>query len=308
MLKERGIDVNKDPTGPKEEGPYLVVTIDRVHRKPCILACQNYDQELNSFPFTYGSNEHTSEKMIQAVVQCLGIPKASEPFLAKLITELVDIFMKKEAFSLETWLTVGPYPSHSEIRTAVASARFGFDDAAFRTSGRQTEIHALRDPSAEVREEVEAEQYGIIYVKLPGPGTIGTLVNGAGLAMNTVDALKLRRGSPANFVDTGGKATSETIKGAFKIISSDRRVKVIFVNIFGGLTRAEMIAEGILMAFKDLDLQIPVVVRLRGTNEKLGQEVIRKSGLKVDAFDGFEDAARRAIEIADGRAEYWEDQ
>ena len=123
-----------------------------------------------------------------------------------------------------------------------------------------------------------AEKEGMIYVKLSGEGSLGTIVNGAGLAMNTVDALVARGGHPANFLDTGGKATSETIKAAFKCVTSDARVKVIFVNIFGGLTLCDMIAKGIIMAFQDLDLTIPVVVRLRGTNEKLGQKMASGAG------------------------------
>jgi len=119
---------------------------------------------------------------------------------------------------------------------------------------------------------------------MPGEGTLGTIVNGAGLAMNTVDALIARGGHPANFLDTGGKATKETVKASFKIVTSDPRVKVIFVNIFGGLTLGDMIANGILLAFKDLALQVPVVVRLRGTNEAEGQQLIRDSGLKIDAY------------------------
>lgn len=106
------------------------------------------------------------------------------------------------------------------------------------------------------------------------PETYTIIVNGAGLAMNTVDALTLRGGRPANFLDTGGKATSETVKSSFRVVLSDPRVKTVFVNIFGGLTRCEMIAEGIIMAFRDLDLQVPVVVRLRGTNEELGQRLV----------------------------------
>lgn len=117
----------------------------------------------------------------------------------------------------------------------------------------------------------------LFYSRLEGQGLIGTLVNGAGLAMNTVDALTSRGGYCANFLDTGGKATSETIKTAFRLITSDERVKVLFVNIFGGLTRCDMIAEGIMMAFKELQMDKPVVVRLRGTNEKLGQDMVSLS-------------------------------
>lgn len=111
--------------------------------------------------------------------------------------------------------------------------------------------------------------------RLEGEGSVGTLVNGAGLAMNTVDALTIHGGNCANFLDTGGKATSETVKSSFRIITHDPRVKAIFVNIFGGLTRCDMIAEGIVLAFKDLGLKLPVVVRLRGTNEEIGQKMVR---------------------------------
>lgn len=190
----------------------------------------------------------------------------------------------------------------------VHGARFGFDDAAFRSSGRQKDIQALRNIAEEVPEEVEAEKDGIVYIKfvgsyfeyksmltssrLEGEGSVGTLgiyfffghsqpnsltyiaVNGAGLAMNTVDALTIHGGQCANFLDTGGKATSETVKSSFRVICSDTRVKAIFVNIFGGLTRCDMIAEGIILAFRDLKMQVPVVVRLRGTNEELGQKMV----------------------------------
>ncbi|KAL5339799.1 succinyl-CoA synthetase-like protein [Aspergillus crustosus] len=119
--------------------------------------------------------------------------------------------------------------------------------------------------------------------------------------MNTVDALSIHGGHSANFLDTGGKATSETVKASFHIITSDPRVKAIFVNIFGGLTRCDMIAEGIILAFRDLELKVPVVVRLRGTNEEEGQKMIAQSGLPLHAFDSFEDAAKKVIAIAEGR-------
>ncbi|KAL9107965.1 MAG: hypothetical protein Q9227_007180 [Pyrenula ochraceoflavens] len=296
MLREQGVPCLETSSN-EASNKGLELAIDRVNRSPCILASTNTHSDISRltkrFALTYGSSEPTSDATLQAIADHLSLPSTVQPDVSRLIASLLDIFMSKEAFVLSTTVSV-----NINGTLQVDSARFGFDDAAYRSSGRQASVHALRDTSLEVREEVEAEKHGIIYVKLDGPGTIGTLVNGAGLAMNTVDALINRGGFPANFVDTGGKATSETIKGAFEIISSDPRVKVIFVNIFGGLTRAEMIAEGILLAFKDLNLQLPVVVRLRGTNEALGQEVIRKSGLKVDAFDGFEDAAKRAIEIA----------
>lgn len=221
------------------------------------------------FPFAYGSDGATTDAMLENVSKHLGMEGVAQKGLASLISNLVDIFMSKEAILLETKFAI-----RDDGNLQIQAAHFGFDDAAFRSSGRQKEIHALRDKEVEVREELMAEKEGMIYVKLSGDGNLGTIVNGAGLAMNTVDALVARGGHPANFLDTGGKATSETIKAAFKIVTSDPRVKAIFVNIFGGLTLCEMIAKGIIMAFQDLDLKVPVVVRLRGTNEKLGQQMV----------------------------------
>jgi succinyl-CoA synthetase alpha subunit len=140
-----------------------------------------------------------------------------------------------------------------------------------------------------------------VYIPLTSPhnALVGTLVNGAGLAMNTVDVLaeRLPHTSAANFLDTGGKATSATISTSFKLILGDPRVKVVFVNIFGGLTRCDMIAEGIVLAFKDVGVKVPVVVRLRGTNEGVGQEVLRRAGLAIEAVEDFEDAVGRVGEL-----------
>jgi succinyl-CoA synthetase alpha subunit len=281
MLKAKGIPVDESSRNDKTH--LLAISIDRTAKSPCIIASPSTSPSdmyplSKRFPFAYGSNEATSTAMISAVSSHLSLPPSSRASLSSLLRTLLSIFMENEAFVLETHIT----PTSSDL--IVSAAHFGFDDAAFKSSGRQSAIHALRDIPSEVPEEVTAEKDGMIYVKLPGAGTLGTIVNGAGLAMNTVDALIARGGSPANFMDTGGKATSETIKAGFKIVVSDPRVKAIFVNIFGGLTLGDMIANGILMAFKDLELKVPVVVRLRGTNEKKGQELIRKSGLQLDAY------------------------
>jgi succinyl-CoA synthetase alpha subunit len=281
MLKERGIPISESPGTSKEQ--LLVISIDRSAKAPCIIASPSTNPSdmyalSKKFPFAYGSDGATSDAMIENVASHLKLPTKSQESLSTLVSQLVSIFMMNEAFVLETRIAL------SSSTLTVHGAHFGFDDAAFKSSGRQQSVHALRDIASEVPEEVAAEKEGMIYVKLPGAGTLGTIVNGAGLAMNTVDALIARGGSPANFMDTGGKATSETIKAGFRIVSSDPRVKAIFVNIFGGLTLGDMIANGILMAFKDLDLKVPIVVRIRGTNERKGQELIRESGLKVDAY------------------------
>lgn len=282
MLNARGIPTVDSPTSKDEK--FVAISIDRETRQPCIIASPSTDpqyafQKSKKFPFAYGSDDATSEDLLAAVSTHLGVSDKGKRSLQKLIGELADIFMSKEAFVVQT-----KFALDDNGGLQIQGAKFGFDDAAFRSSGRQAEVHALRDIQSEVREDVEAEQEGMIYVKLEGEGSIGTIVNGAGLAMNTVDALFARGGHPANFMDTGGKATSETIKAGFRIVSSDPRVKVIFVNIFGGLTLGDMIANGILMAFKDLNLHVPVVVRIRGTREVEGQKLIQESGLKLDAF------------------------
>ena len=282
MLREKGIKTAESQSSGQEY--LLAVSIDRTSRSPCVTVSPTtttpamYEQ-VRRFPFAYGSSEYKDDTFVTEVTKHLGVNGSSQQPIRKLIEDLVDIFMTKEAFMLETRLS---FPNDGELQ--VQSAKFGFDDSAFKSAKRQKDVHALRDTSLEVPEDVEAEKYRMIYVRLEGEGTIGTIVNGAGLAMNTVDALIARGGHPANFMDTGGTASSDTVAAGFRLVTSDPRVKVIFCNIFGGITLGDMIANGILMAFKELDLKIPVVVRIRGTNEKEGQEIIQKSGLKMDAY------------------------
>ena len=282
MLKERGIPTVDAPI--TDDPKMVAVSIDRSTRQPCIVGSPTTNPEYiysntKRFPFAYGTDEGTSEQMLDKVASHLSVSGKGRIVLSKLIKELVDMYMSKEAFVLRTHFMID-----DKGGLQVQAAKFGFDDSAFRSSKRQQDIHALREIEKEAQEEVAAEKEGMVYVKLAGKGSLGTLVNGAGLAMNTVDNLVAKGGHPANFLDTGGKATSDTVKAGFKILTSDPRVKAIFVNIFGGLTLGDMIANGVLMAFKDLNLQIPVVVRIRGTREKEGQQLIAESGLKLEAF------------------------
>ena len=283
MLKERGIPTVNAPV--TSDPKLIAVSIDRSTRQPCIVVSPTTNpatifSKTRRFPFAYASNEGTSDAMMDKVTAHLGVSGKGRVVLQKLITELIDLYMSKEAFVLRTHFILDDNDGGLQVQ----AAKFGFDDAAFRSSKRQQDTHALREIEKEEAQEVEAEKEGMLYVKLDGPGTLGTIVNGAGLAMNTVDSLVAKGGHPANFLDTGGKATSDTVKAGFKIVTSDERVRAIFVNIFGGLTLGDMIAKGILMAFKDLDLKIPVVVRIRGTREAEGQQMIRESGLKLEAF------------------------
>jgi succinyl-CoA synthetase alpha subunit len=282
MLKARGITTVDEPVA--DNPKMIAISIDRSFRQPCIVASPTTNADeiyANSkrFPFAYGTQEGKSEQMLDKVAAHLQISDKAKPILSRFINELIDLYMNKEAFVLRTHFVMD-----DEGDLKVQAAKFGFDDSAFRSSKRQQDIHKLREIEKEAPEEIAAEKEGMVYVKLEGPGTLGTIVNGAGLAMNTVDNLVAKGGHPANFLDTGGKATSDTVKAGFKILTSDPRVKAIFVNIFGGLTLGDMIANGVLMAFKDLDLQIPIVVRIRGTREKEGQKLIADSGLNLEAF------------------------
>ncbi len=169
-------------------------------------------------------------------------------------------------------------------------AKVGFDDNALY---RHPDIVALRDVTEEDTKEIEASRYDLNYVALDG--TIGCMVNGAGLAMATMDIIKLYGETPANFLDVGGSATKEKVAAAFKIITSDPSVKGILVNIFGGIMKCDVIAEGVVAAVKEVGLRVPLVVRLEGTNVALGKEIIAKSNLNVTSGDDLDDAAQKIV-------------
>lgn len=255
------------------------MTVDRSNRCPALLASPSADpkqmyQRAKTFPYDYIKGP--DQDLIKAVIAQLQMdaaPPAAMATTAKLIETLAEVFKQKEAYALATYLS-----GTEDGNIVVDDAAFSFDDSAYKSGRRQEDIFALRDKSKEDSDEVEAEKSGIVYVKLDDPeANVGTLINGAGLAMNATDVLTEYGVRPTNFLDTGGKATSETVKKAFELLLNDPRVKVIFVNIFGGLTLCDMIAEGILLAFKDLKMKIPIVVRLRGTNEEKGQKIVSSS-------------------------------
>ena len=285
---------------------YIGLTVDRTERQPCIRTSPTTD--VNTFRetakrFPFDQREAPPEVLIQESIDNLQLKSASDSTkgqLAALIRALAKMYKEKEAVTLSGSVSLS---SDGNVKLHQPTLMLQFDDSAFKSSKRQEDIHAMRQQEREQPEEVEAEKSGIVFVRLEDPSAnIGTLVNGAGLAMNTVDALRLHGGKATNFLDTGGKATSETVKKSFELILKDPRVKVIFVNIFGGLTDGGMIADGVLLAFKEVDMKgTPVVVRIRGTNEEAGQRTIAESGLSLEAFDGFAEAAKRVVEIAGGR-------
>jgi len=286
-----------------EDSFYVGVTVDRTERSPCIVSSPTADpsqlqQRMKRFPYDW--REGPTDTVIKQVIQHMQMdasPPAAMARAKSFIQALARMYTEKEAVTLSGTISID---SSGNLQVHQSSLVLHFDDAAYRSSKRHEDIHGLRQMESEQPEELEAEKDGIVFVKLDDPeANIGTLVNGAGLAMNTVDALRLHGGKATNFLDTGGKATSETVKKSFELILRDPRVKVIFVNIFGGLTDGGMIADGILLAFKEVDMKnIPVVVRIRGTNEEKGQKIISESGLDLEAFDGFAEAAKRVVELA----------
>ncbi len=191
---------------------------------------------------------------------------------------------------------INPMIVTQQGQLAALDAKFNFDDNALF---RHPEIVAMRDLLEENPQDVEASKYELAYIALDG--NIGCLVNGAGLAMATMDIIKLHGGEPANFLDVGGGASKEKVAHAFKIILKDPKVKAILVNIFGGIMKCDIIAEGIIAAAKELQLQVPLVVRLEGTNVEKGKEILAQSGLRIIPADGLTDAAQKVVAAAKGK-------
>ena len=205
----------------------------------------------------------------------------------KLVGDLYRAFIDKDMSLLE----INPLIVTGDGKLVCLDAKMNFDDNSLF---RHADILNLRDLEEEEPAEVEASRYDLSYVKLDG--TIGCMVNGAGLAMATMDIIKLYGAEPANFLDVGGGATKEKVTAAFKIILSDPNVKGILVNIFGGIMRCDIIAEGVIAAAREMAIKVPLVVRLEGTNVELGKRILKESGLNVIAADDLNDAAKKVVE------------
>ncbi len=211
---------------------------------------------------------------------------------SKLIFSLYDAFIKTDASQIE----INPLVETAEGEIIALDAKINFDSNSLY---RQPDVAALRDLDEEEPLEIEASKYDLNYIKMDGK--IGCMVNGAGLAMATMDIIKLYGSSPANFLDVGGGATREKVTEAFKIILSDSNVKGILVNIFGGIMRCDIIANGIIEAAKTVNLSVPLVVRLEGTNVDLGKEILAKSGLAIIPADDLSDAAQKIVAAVEGK-------
>ena len=219
----------------------------------------------------------------------IGLEGDQQKKAIKFFEALYQLYITKDCSIVE----INPLVLTKKGDFIALDAKLNFDDNALF---RHPEIEALRDPTEESAQEREAAQFGLSYISLDG--NIGCLVNGAGLAMGTLDIIKLHGGTPANFLDVGGGATKEMVEKAFSIILKDNKVRAILVNIFGGIMKCDIIADGVVAAAKSLGIKVPLIVRLEGTNVSLGKKILNESGLKITAADDLADAAKKAVRAA----------
>jgi succinyl-CoA synthetase beta subunit len=279
---------------------YLGAVVDRGSRRIVFMASTEGGVEIEKVA------EETPEKILRATIDPL---TGAQPFqgrelafqlglkgdqikqFVKIFMGLAQMFEDKDLALIE----VNPLVITEEGNLHCLDAKLGIDGNALY---RQADVRAMHDPSQEDEREAHAAQWELNYVALDG--SIGCMVNGAGLAMGTMDIVALHGGFPANFLDVGGGATKERVTEAFKIILSDDNVKAVLVNIFGGIVRCDLIAEGIIGAVEEVGVEVPVVVRLEGNNAELGRKLMADSGLNIIAADSLTDAAQQAVKAAGG--------
>lgn len=276
---------------------YVGAVIDRSTRRIVFMASTEGGVEIETVA------EKTPEKILQITLdplvgimpyQCreLGFALKLKPEqikqLTQMLTGLYEMFVACDLSLVE----VNPLVITKEGHLVCLDGKINIDDNALY---RQTELREMRDTSQEDERETRAQQWELNYIALDGD--IGCMVNGAGLAMATMDLIKLNGGNPANFLDVGGGATKERVTEAFKIILSDKKVKAVLVNIFGGIVRCDLIADGIISAVAEVGIEIPVVVRLEGNNAELGAKKLEESGLNIIAAKSFTDAAQKVVKV-----------
>ncbi len=231
-----------------------------------------------------------SDEQIKKIIEPFNFSGGAEEQAFKIIRSIYKILINKDASLIE----INPLILTKENKLLCLDAKINFDDNALF---RHPDIVALKDFSEENPIETEASKYGLSYIKLDGK--IGCMVNGAGLAMATMDIIKLFGSEPANFLDVGGGASKEKVSAAFKIILSDKNVKGILINIFGGIMRCDVLAQGVIEAAKEINLSIPLVVRLAGTNEAIGKKILKDSNLKIISANNLSDAAKKIVEATE---------
>lgn len=276
---------------------YLSIVMDRKNQSTLIIASSEGGMDIEGVAksnpdaikkYAVSIETGVSDALSVEIASQLGFTKEVIPAAAKDIKTLFQIFKEKDATQIE----INPFSETVDHQVMCMDAKFNFDDNA---AYRQEEVFSWRDITQEDPDEVTASKYGLNFIKLDG--NIGCLVNGAGLAMATMDVVKLYGGAPANFLDVGGGATPETIEKAFELILTEDKVSAIFVNIFGGIVRCDFVADGLIQATKNLGLTIPVVVRLQGTNLEIAKEMIANSGLQLYMEDQLDDAAKKVVEL-----------
>ena len=292
---EEGADIQKEY--------YLGMLLDRAAEMPVMMASTEGGMEIEKVA------EETPEKIIKVTIDPtvgfqgyhgrklafgLGLPKEEVGTFIKFAQALYNVYMDNDAELIE----INPLIKTGSGEFLALDAKMGFDDNALY---RHSDISEMRDLEEEEPTELEAKQHGLSYIKLDG--NVGCMVNGAGLAMATMDIIKHEGGEPANFLDVGGGANPETVAKGFEIILKDPNVKAIFVNIFGGIVRCDRVANGILEATKLTDVNVPVVVRLDGTNAQEAAEILRNANIKnIIAADDLSDGAKKAVAAAKGDA------
>ena len=274
---------------------YFAILQDRARECPVIVASTEGGMDIEEVAATRPEaiiREHIDPALGILPFQALKIAVAlglTGPLLrqaTKLITNVYKLFTALDCSLVE----INPLVVTTDDRVCALDAKFNFDDNALY---RHPEIMEMRDETEEDPREVEAGKYDLNYIGLDG--NIGCMVNGAGLAMATMDIIKYYGGEPANFLDVGGSATEEMVTNAFRILTSDKNVKALLVNIFGGIMRCDVIAQGIVAAAKNIDMKIPLVVRLEGTNVEIGKKILADSGISIIPDDNLDEAAQKAV-------------
>ncbi|WP_297325353.1 ADP-forming succinate--CoA ligase subunit beta [Nitrosomonas sp.] len=290
LFIEQGVRIEKEF--------YVGMVVDRRQQRVCLMASSEGGMEIEQVAAATPEKIHKvfidpvaglRAQEAQDIAIKIGIPEQSLPQAIKLLQGLYQAFDESDASLLE----INPLALTAEKQVIALDAKMNFDDNALF---RHPEIIALRDLDEEDPVEIEASKHELSYIPLDG--NIGCLVNGAGLAMATMDIIKLYGGNPANFLDVGGGATAEKVTEAFKLMLRNPKLQAILVNIFGGIMKCDVIAQGVVAAARDVKLAVPLVVRLEGTNVDLGKKILADSGLTIISADNMADAAQKAVNAA----------
>ena len=293
LLIEEGADIKKEL--------YVGMVVDRGSQRVALMASSEGGMDIEHVA------EHTPEKIHKVfidpvkglldseaddIARKIGVPEGSIGQARAFMQGLYKAFDETDASLAE----INPLIVTGDDRIVALDAKFNFDSNAMY---RHPEIQEMRDLDEEDPAEIEASKFDLTYISLDG--NIGCLVNGAGLAMATMDVIKLYGGSPANFLDVGGGATTEKVTEAFKIMLKNPDIKAILVNIFGGIMKCDVIAQGVIAAAKQVDLTVPLVVRMAGTNEELGKKILAESGLPIITANNMAEAAEKVVKAAQGK-------